>query len=207
MKTLITNYSFNASAKTITFNGYTNISLDSILLITNVTDNIIIYNFADPTRGGTVTNNILTLIYDTSTAGMSNTDRLQIYYDDPAIQPANASNQSKLEDAIDAITYLAAQLQWLGQTKSYTTTSNLPPALTTVLDTRSSINTVSTVSTVSGVTTVSTLTDAGRLNNLGPSAASASNTIGRGPLDASALIQYNAASAAALATINNIVIT
>lgn len=201
MKTLITNYSFNASAKTITFNGYTNISLDSILLITNVTDNIIIYNFADPTRGGTVTNNILTLIYDTSTAGMSNTDRLQIYYDDPAIQPANASNQSKLEDAIDAITYLAAQLQWLGQTKSYPAASNIPPALTTVLDTRSNISTVSTV------TTVSTLTDAGRLNNLGPSTVLASNTIGRGPLDASALIQYDAASAAALATINNIVIT
>lgn len=205
MKTLITNYSFDATAKTITFNGYSTISLDSILLITNVTDNIIIYNFADPTVGGTVLNNILTLTYDTTL--MSNTDRLQIYYDDPAIQPANASNQSKIEEAIDAINYLATQLQWLGQTKSYTTTSNLPPALTTILDTRSSINTVSTVSTVSGVTTVSTLTDAGRLNNLGPSAVSASNTIGRGPLDASALIQYNAASAAALATINNIVIT
>lgn len=202
MKTLITNYSFNASAKTITFNGYTNISLDSILLITNVTTNTIIYNFADPTLGGTVLNNVLTLTYNTGS--MSNTDRLQIYYDDPAIQPANASNQSKIEEAIDAINYLATQLQWLGQTKSYTTTSNLPPALTTVLDTRSSIN---TVSTVSGVTTVSTVTDAGRLNNLGPSAASASNTIGRGPLDASALIQYHAASAAALATINNIVIT
>ena len=202
MKTLITNYSFDATAKTITFNGYSTISLDSILLITNVTDNIIIYNFADPTVGGTVLNNILTLTYDTTL--MSNTDRLQIYYDDPAIQPANASNQSKIEEAVDAINYLATQLQWLGQTKSYTTASNFSPALTTILDTRSNI---STVSTVSGVTTVSTLTDAGRLNNLGPSSVSASNTFGRGPLDASALIQYNAASAAALATINNIVIT
>jgi len=54
--------------------------LDSILLITNVTDNIIIYNFADPTKGGTVSDNVLTLTYDTSS--MSNTDKLLIFYDD-----------------------------------------------------------------------------------------------------------------------------
>ena len=57
MKIKIQNYIFNAAAKQITFSDYASISLDSILLITNVISNIIIYNFADPTSGGTVSGN------------------------------------------------------------------------------------------------------------------------------------------------------
>ena len=81
MKIKIPNYSFNASNKEITFFDYSNISLDCVLIVTNVTDNVIIYNFADSTKGGTVHSNKLTLTYDTS--GMSNSDSLLIYYDDP----------------------------------------------------------------------------------------------------------------------------
>lgn len=80
MKKLISNYTFNPSAKTITFSDYDSIDLESLLLITNVTDNIIIYNFADPNLGGGVNGNTVTLTYDTTT--MSSTDALQIYYDD-----------------------------------------------------------------------------------------------------------------------------
>jgi len=43
MKTLITNYTFDASAKTISFDDYTGIDLNRVLLITNVTTNTIIY--------------------------------------------------------------------------------------------------------------------------------------------------------------------
>ena len=81
MKTRIANYNFNAAAKQVVFNDYTSISLDGVLLITNVNSNIIIYNFADSVVGGTVSNNILTLDYDTSVA-MNNSDPLIIYYDD-----------------------------------------------------------------------------------------------------------------------------
>lgn len=81
MKIKVSEYSFNASSKEITFLDYNNVSLDCILIITNVTDNLIIYNFADPTKGGIVTSNRLTLTYDTS--GMDNNDSLLIYYDDP----------------------------------------------------------------------------------------------------------------------------
>lgn len=81
MKILITNYTFDASAKTVTFDDYTTISLESVLLVTNVTDNINIYNFCDPLLGGTVATNVLTLTYDTTS--MSDTDNLQIFYDDP----------------------------------------------------------------------------------------------------------------------------
>jgi hypothetical protein len=81
MKTKVINYTFDKSAKTVTFTDYTTIRLDSVLLVVNATDNIIIYNFADPALGGTVGTNILTLTYDTSS--MANTDKLLIYYDDP----------------------------------------------------------------------------------------------------------------------------
>ena len=43
------NYTFDKTNKTITFLSTGTLSLEQILLITNVTDNIIIYNFADVT--------------------------------------------------------------------------------------------------------------------------------------------------------------
>lgn len=88
MKKLIPNgqYVFNAAAQTVTFSEYTSISLEGILLITNLVDNIIIYNFADIGYGGSVTGNVLTLAYNTT--GMSNTDDLQIFYDDVEVLPA-----------------------------------------------------------------------------------------------------------------------
>ena len=46
MKKLIENYTFDASAKTITILCDCNFTLDKLLVITNVTDGVIIYNFA-----------------------------------------------------------------------------------------------------------------------------------------------------------------
>lgn len=93
MKVKISNYTFNAATQTVIFNDYSNggITLDSILLITNTTSNIIIYNFANPILGGTVSGNVLTLTYNTSIMG--NTDRLLIYYDDNSIQSRDATLQ------------------------------------------------------------------------------------------------------------------
>lgn len=79
-KQLITNYTFNKTAKTVTLNDYANIRQEGILLITNVTDNIIMYNFADSTYTASVSSNVITLNYDTS--GMSDTDYIQILYED-----------------------------------------------------------------------------------------------------------------------------
>lgn len=86
MKQQVINYSFDKTAKTVTFTDYTSISLDRILLIVNTTKNIIIYNFADATKGGTVATNVLTLAYDTSS--MANTDKLLIYYENDLINTA-----------------------------------------------------------------------------------------------------------------------
>jgi hypothetical protein len=79
MKVLFQDYTFNAATKQITFNTTDVVSLNQVLVITNVTDNVIIYNFADPAKGGVITNNVLTLTYDTTT--MSNSDSLQIFLD------------------------------------------------------------------------------------------------------------------------------
>ena len=83
-KNLVKNYTFVASAKTIAISG--NFTLNQLLLITNVTRNIIIYNFADSNLGATRSYNsttdltTFTLTYNTA-ASMANADILQIYVD------------------------------------------------------------------------------------------------------------------------------
>lgn len=72
-------YTFDKVAKTITFTGF-NANLERLLLITDVTNNTIIYQFNDPTLGGTLVNNVLTLTYNTNTVSFNNTDKLQIFY-------------------------------------------------------------------------------------------------------------------------------
>jgi len=72
-------YTFNPTSKIVTIAGVATLALEQILLITNVTKGVIIYNFADPTAGGTIASNVLTLAYNTTS--MSTTDRLQIFID------------------------------------------------------------------------------------------------------------------------------
>ena len=79
MKVLFQDYTFDASAKTVTFDVTDTITLNRILLITNVSTNAIIYNFANPLQGGVIANNVLTLDFDTTS--MSNSDSLQIFLD------------------------------------------------------------------------------------------------------------------------------
>ncbi len=84
-KKLITSYTFTpgvSTVGTVTIPGtYT---LEKFLLITNVTDNIIIYEFDVNSLGGTVStgggNTTLALTYDTS--AMSSGDRLQIFVEE-----------------------------------------------------------------------------------------------------------------------------
>jgi hypothetical protein len=70
-------YSFNPAAQSITLAGVpVTLTLEQVLLVTNVTHNVILYNFADATLGASITNNVLTL--NVNTAAMSSTDALQI---------------------------------------------------------------------------------------------------------------------------------
>jgi len=76
-------YTFNKTAHTVSLTGLPmTLVLPQVLLITNVTSNIMIYNFASNPIGGTINNNVITLNYDTS--GMADTDILQIFIDMPS---------------------------------------------------------------------------------------------------------------------------
>ena len=80
MKKLIENYTFNAATKQIIITDSQNITQEKLLLITNMTDGIIIFNFADSATKGSILGNIITLNYDTTS--MSDTDKLQIWVED-----------------------------------------------------------------------------------------------------------------------------
>lgn len=80
MKRLIENYTFNPATKQIIITDSENIAQEKMLLITNMTDGVIIYNFADNNMRGTIQNNIITLNYDTTT--MNDSDKLQIWVED-----------------------------------------------------------------------------------------------------------------------------
>lgn len=115
MKILVLNYSFSASAKQITFTDYNPIVAERVLLITNTTDGIIIYNFADPLKGGTCATNVLTLAHDTT--AMSNTDKLQIFYDDNATtMPVSGTVTANLSAVDNAVLDVIAAKDFATQT-------------------------------------------------------------------------------------------
>jgi hypothetical protein len=82
-------YTFDASAQTITIVGFTPV-LEYITTIINITDNILIYSVTNVALTGTLSGSVITLLYDTT--GMADADDLQIQYDDPAyIQPTSVT--------------------------------------------------------------------------------------------------------------------
>jgi hypothetical protein len=75
-------YAFDPGAKTVTLAGLPDLSLDQILLVTDVSAGRLLYSFADPALGGSLADNILTLATDT--ADLAAGDALQIWVDIPA---------------------------------------------------------------------------------------------------------------------------
>lgn len=79
-KSIIRNYTFDTVAKTITLTDIATARLDKLMLITDVTTNRILYNFADSTVAtASVATNVITL--SALQGGENNTDKLQIIYD------------------------------------------------------------------------------------------------------------------------------
>ena len=90
MKKLIKNYTFDAINNKVILNDYSIIRLDSMLVITDVVTNTIIYNFADANTGGHVNENEFIFTNDNSgRAGHA----LQIFYDDDS----NLASEETLE--------------------------------------------------------------------------------------------------------------
>jgi hypothetical protein len=105
-------YSFDPANRTITFYNIPNITQEQILLVTNTTDGLIIYSFADSTLGGTLWGNVLTLA--SNTTAMSADDHLQIYIDIPAVVTPSSKTETNIfldGMASDAIPTSNEQLQ------------------------------------------------------------------------------------------------
>ena len=111
-KKLVYNYTFNASAGTVKIRG--NYTLRTLILITNVTAGVIIYNFADPGAGATIAysaaNDETTITLEYGTGSMSNNDELQILVDEQdadinpgesIIDPVHKMRVSTPENLID----------------------------------------------------------------------------------------------------------
>lgn len=76
---IVKNYTFDASARTITFDDYTEIFLENVLIIVNKSyNNAIIHSSSSSARTASVSGNVLTLAYNTES--MADTDKLQIRY-------------------------------------------------------------------------------------------------------------------------------
>jgi len=118
----ITNYSFNASAKTITFSDYSAIAIERILAVKNITTNAWIYKATDTSSyGGAVATNVLT--FTASNAGMNNTDKLFIQYDDLTKQkPYLGTNNSMTVTNLNSLAN-SATAGW--QSAKVDNTSNL----------------------------------------------------------------------------------
>lgn len=135
-KEIETSYTFNASAKTVTFSNRTSVRNDYLYAIINVTRGVIYYAAADATKTVTITNNVVTLNAGVSTSGHADTDALLIIYEDTLILECIES----LRMAIQALT------RTIGMS-SVDTAGRLRVAAETVAN----ISTISTVSTVSNI--------------------------------------------------------
>jgi len=79
-------YTFDPVARQITLTGVPALNLEQLLVITNVTRGVVLYNFADPTTGAALAGNTITLTQDMP--GMAASDRLQIFIEvaDPSLE-------------------------------------------------------------------------------------------------------------------------
>lgn len=139
MKIQVKDYTFNKTSKTVTFNDYTSIDLDGILLITNVTSNTIIYNFAATGQGGTVSGNVLTLDYDTSS--MSDSDSLQIFYDDPDRNAVSEELITALKEMTGRLAVLASMSDGKHSLRVTQTTAALSSPVTLASTTLTAVTT------------------------------------------------------------------
>lgn len=160
MKVKINNYTFNKTAKTVTFTDYSTVYQEGLLLITNTTDNVIIYNFSDPALGGTVSGNIVTLTYDTTS--MADADKLLIYYDDGLATPtATETGLAVDEQSSWLLRRILKVLAPLGIVTAVTNRLNVDVNSIASITT----GTLSSVSTVATVSTLTNQTNTGGVNS------------------------------------------
>ena len=87
MKKLINQYIFEPESGVVKLTEYpvwpTGLNIENLLLITNISSGIIVYNFGDPLFGGEVTGGNAIRLHNPIVNQMQSGDKLQIFYDDP----------------------------------------------------------------------------------------------------------------------------
>ena len=157
MKKLIKNYEFIPTENSIQFYDYDVIQLNNVLLITNVTENDVLYNFSDKFLGGNVQNNKLILNKDCSPYDAN--DALQIFYDDDDIH-------STLSKQIDIINFLDIMQKQQVQLNNLTETLyDLINRLDFLSAVRGNAADLRVTLTASAFTSVGTVTTVGTLTN------------------------------------------
>lgn len=151
MKTRITNYTFVPASGQVTFNDYTAISLDGVLLVSNAVAGTILYSFADPALGGTVAGNVLDL--ETDCSAMNAGDALVIYYDDPAELAASEATLQTISNLQEALFELIARLDFLPSVRGLLADLRVTPT--------------GTVTVAGSLTTLTTVTNVTSVNQLG----------------------------------------
>jgi len=110
VKILVENYTFDAADQVVTLTDYASVVAERLLMITNITDGIIIHQFNVPGKRAMAIGNFFVLEYDT--LGMDDTDLLQIWYDDV---PATG-NSTNVASSATNVTLLAANTSRFGAT-------------------------------------------------------------------------------------------
>lgn len=154
MNNILSNYIFDASEKSITFTGNETLKIEGLKLITHIPSGTIIYRFNDAVNGGTLSNNVLTLDYNTTT--FSDTDKLQIIYDSPSRFALSAASEETL-GFLKSLLHILKPLQIVTGAGSNRLS----------VDVNSVTGTIGTVTTVTGVTTVTTVSSVTNIANIG----------------------------------------
>lgn len=138
------NYSFSAATSTITFNE--SIYLEGITTITNLSDNVLIYQFNNPLLGGSLSSDrkTLTLVFDTSS--MSDADPLQIGYGVPSPQANNPAS----EETLAVLKFLLQMLKPLGMTTG-AGSNRLSVDVNAVTGAVTSVGTVTTLTNITNI--------------------------------------------------------
>lgn len=133
MKILVSNYLFQPQANRLVlldFDAARPVKPEMVLLVTNVTRNIILYNFASPGQGAAFFANELTFVVDC--AGMEPTDRIQVFYEDGR-QQASEELVESLRDLVELLKFLPAVRGTLGDLRvTPTGTVGISGSLTTL---------------------------------------------------------------------------
>lgn len=170
MKNLIENYVFDPKNRTIAFLTTEPITLTTLLTITNLTRNQILFVGGMKRFGGVINNNVITL--EVNTTNMNSGDILQIYFE-------KDTDYEKLNSILEeGLIEIARQLQNLksnnpivdptGRMRVAIETGSVGISATQTLATVTNVGTVATVSAVTGLGTYNANMLVPNVSNLTP---------------------------------------